>query len=85
MKEVGLWDSRRARKRRICVAHVIGDVRARGNTVRMHVLKLGKVVDEIAEHVVEKRVRRCISIQHSTVRGSFVRRALLVMKHAACQ
>ena len=51
----------------------------------MHVLKLGKVVDEIAEHVVEKRVRRDILIQHRTVRGSFVGRALLVMKHAACQ
>ena len=50
----------------------------------MHVLKLGKVVDEIAEHVIEKRVRRDLLIQRRTVRGSVVRRALLVMKHAAC-
>jgi hypothetical protein len=63
---------------------VSGDVRARGNPVRMHVLKLGKVVDEIAEHVVEKRVRRDLLIQHLTVPGSVVRSALLVMKHAAC-
>ena len=35
--------------------------------------KLGKVVDEIAEHFVEKRVRR----------GSTVRQALHVMKDAA--
>ena len=49
---------------------MLGDVRARGNPVRMHVLKFGKVVDEIAEHVVEKRVRRDILIQHRTVRGS---------------
>ena len=76
-------DSRRARKRRICGAHVLGDVRARGNPVRMHVLKLGKVVDAIAEHVVEKRVRRCILIQHRTVRGGFARQALLVIIHAA--
>ena len=60
-----------------------GDVRGRGNPVWMHVLKLGKEVDEIAEHVVEKRVCRGILIQQRTVRGSTVRRALLVMKHAA--
>ena len=72
-KEVGLWDSRRARKSRICGAHERGDVCGRGNPVWMHVLKLGKVVDEIAEHFVEKRVRR----------GSTVRQALHVMKDAA--
>ena len=62
---------------------MLGDVRARGIPVRMHVLKLGKVVDEIAENIVEKRVRQCILIQHRTVCGSFVCRALLVMKDAA--
>ena len=46
-------------------------------------LKLRKVVDEIAEHVVEKRVRKGVLIQQLTVRGSTVRQALLVMKHAA--
>ena len=46
------------------------DVCGRGNPVWMHVLKLGKVVDEIAEHFVEKRVRR----------GRTVRQALHVMK-----
>ena len=60
-----------------------GDVRGRGDPVWMHVLKLGKVVDEIAEHVVEKRVRQGILIQQLTVRGSTVRQALLVMKDAA--
>ena len=61
------------------------DVCGRGNPVWMHVLnlKLGKVVDEIAEHVVEKRVRRGILIQHPTFRGSTVRRALLVMNNAS--
>ena len=71
------------RKRWICRAHVRGDVRGRGNPVWMHVLKLGKVVDEIAEHIVEKRVRRGILIQQPTVRGSTVRGALLVMKDAS--
>ena len=33
-----------------------GDVSGRGNPVWMQVLKLGKVVNEIAEHVVEKCV-----------------------------
>ena len=75
-------DSRRARERRICGAHVRKDVSGRGNPVWVHVLKHGKVVDEMAEHVVKKRVRRDIVIQHSTVRGCIVRRALLVMKHA---
>ena len=69
--------------RRIRGAHVCGNVSGRGNPLWMHFLKLGKVVDEIAEHVVEKRVRRGILIQHTTVRRSTVRRALLVMKHAA--
>ena len=83
LKEVGLWDSRRARKRWICGARERGDVCGRGNPVWMHVLKLGKVMDEIAEHVVEKRVHQDILIQQLTVRGSTVRRALLVMKQAA--
>ena len=61
---------------------MLDDVRVSG---WVHILKLGKVVDEIAEHVVEKRVRRDLLIQHRTVRGSVVRSALLVMKHAACQ
>ena len=61
------------RKRWICGAHERGDVCGRGNPVWMHVLKLGKMVDEIAEHVVEKRV----------CRGSTVRQALHVMKDAA--
>ncbi len=39
------------------------NVRVSGNPVWVHVLKLGKVVDEIAEHVVEKHVRLGISIQ----------------------
>ena len=52
-------------------------------SVWVHVLKLGKVVDEIAEHVVEKRVRRDIRIQQSAVRGCLVLHALLVMEHAA--
>ena len=39
----------------------------------MHVLKLGKVVDEIAERSVDKRVSR----------GSTIRQALHVMKDAA--
>ena len=56
------------------------DVRVSG---WVHILKLGKVVDEIAEHVVEKRVRLGIRIQQSAVRGCLVRHALLVMKHAA--
>ena len=60
--------------RRIRGARVCEDVRGRGNPLWMHFLKLGKVVDEIAEHVVvEKRVRQCILIQHRTVRGSFCR------------
>ena len=63
----------RALKRWICGAHVRGDVSGRGNPVWMHVLKLGKVVDKIAEHFVEERVRR----------GSTVRQALHVMKDAA--
>ena len=50
-----------------------GVVRGRGNPVWMHVLKLGNVVDEIAEHFVERCVRRC----------STVRQALHVMKDAA--
>ncbi len=50
---------------------------------RLQVLKLGKVVDEIAEHVVEKRVRQSIRKQRSAVRCCLVRHALLVMKHAA--
>ncbi len=36
------------------------NVRVSGNPVWVHVLKLGKVVDETAEHVVEKRVHRGI-------------------------
>ncbi len=59
------------------------DVRVSSNLVWMHVLKLGMVVDEIAEHVVEKNVRRGISIQRRAVRGCLLRHALLVMKHAA--
>ncbi len=81
--ELARVDGRRARKRRICDGHVLSDVRVSGNPVWVHVLKLGKVVDEIAEHVVEKRVRRGIRIQRSAVRGCLVRHALLVMKHAA--
>ena len=57
----------------ICGAHERRDVCSRGNPLWMHVLKLGKVVDEIAEHFVEKRV----------LRGSTVRQALHVMKDAA--
>ena len=49
----------------------------------MHVLKLGKVVDEISEHVVEKHVSRGILIREIAVRGSTVRQALYVMKDAA--
>ena len=56
---------------------------ASGNPEWVHLLKLGKVVEEIAEHVVEKRVRRGIRIQRSAVRGCLVCHALLVMKHAA--
>jgi hypothetical protein len=50
----------------------------------MHVLKLRKVVDEIAEHVVEKLVRLNIFtlFQHATVHGSGVCQAPLVMKNA---
>jgi len=59
------------------------DVCVSGNPVWVHVLKLGKVVDKIAEHVVEKRVRRGITIQRSAVCCFLVRQALLVMKHAA--
>ncbi len=58
-KRQGLWDSWRARKRRICGAHVRGDVSVRGNPVWnlwMHVLKLKKVMDDIADCVIEKRV-----------------------------
>ena len=60
------------------------DVSVTGNPVWMHVSKLGKFVDDIAEHVVEKRVCLGILIEHSTVQGSNVRqgRALLVMKEA---
>ncbi len=43
------------------------DVRVIGNPVWTHVLKLGKVVDAIAEHLVERRVRQNISIEHATV------------------
>ena len=59
--------------------------RVSSNPVWVHVLKLGKVVDEIAEHVVEKRVGRGIRIQRSAVSSchDLVRHALLVMKHAA--
>ncbi len=57
---VGLGDSRWALKCRICGAHVRGKVSVRGNLVWMHDLKLGKVVDEIAEHVIEKHVGRDI-------------------------
>ena len=46
---------------------MLDDVRVSGNPVWVHVLELGKVVDEIAEHVVEKRVRRGIRIQRSAV------------------
>ncbi len=82
--KVGRWDSRRARKRRICGAHVLGDVSVSCNPVLVwvHVLKLRKVADEIAEHVVEKRVRQGIPIQRSTVRCCLVCHALLVMKYA---
>ena len=60
-------------KRWICGAHERRDVCGRGNPLWIHVLKLGKVVAEKAEHFVEKRVRR----------GSTVRQALHVMKDAA--
>ena len=73
MKRGRSWDSRRARKLWICGAHERGDVCGRGNPVWMHVLKLGKVGDERAEHFVEKRVSR----------GSTVHQALHVMKDAA--
>jgi hypothetical protein len=64
---VGLWDSRWARKCRVCGTHVRGNVCVRGNPVWMHVLKIGNVVDKIAEHVVEKRVRLGILKQGNTV------------------
>ncbi len=83
LEEVGCWDSRRARKHRICGAHVRCDVHVSYNPVWVHVLKLGKVVDEIAEHVVEKRVCRGISIQQSTASCGLEHHALLVMKDTA--
>ena len=64
-------------------AHERRDVCGRGNPVWMHVLKLGKVVDEIAEPVIEKHVCRGILVQQITVRRSTVRQALHVMKDAA--
>ncbi len=66
----------------LCGAHVRDDVRVRGNPVWMHVLRIGKVADEIAEHFVEKRVRLGILNQGSTVRRCLVLHALLVMKEA---
>ncbi len=62
---------------------MLGDVIVSGNPVWVHVLKLGKVMDEIAEHVVEKRVLLGIRIERSTVRGCLVCHALLVMKDTA--
>jgi hypothetical protein len=82
---VGPGDSRWARKCRVCGAHVRCNVSVRGNPVWMHhddVLKIVEVVDEIAEHVVEKRVRVGILKQGSTVCRSFVLHAHLVMKEA---
>jgi hypothetical protein len=80
---VGPWDSKWARKCRVCGAHVRGNVSVRGNPVWMHVLKMGKVVVEIAEHVVEKRVCLGILKKGSTVCRCLVLHALLVMKEAA--
>ncbi len=62
--------------------HVYGNLCVRGNPVWIHVLKIGKVVDEIAEHVFEKRVRLGILKQPSTVSRCLVHHALLVMKEA---
>jgi hypothetical protein len=45
--------------------------------------EFGEVVDEIAEHFVEKLVGRGISIHQSAVCCCLVCLALLVMKHAA--
>ncbi len=80
---VGLWDSRRVKKCRVCGAHRHGNVCVRGNPVWMHVLKIGKVADVIAEHVVEKRVDLGILKQGSTVRRCLLLHTLLVMKEAA--
>ena len=58
-------------KRWICGAHERRDVCGRGNPASVwmpvHGLKLGKVVDEIAEHFVEKCVRWGILIPQLTV------------------
>ncbi len=51
----------------------------------MHVLKLGKVVNDIAEHIVENRVCQALGIviQQSNASGCLVLHALLVIKDAA--
>ncbi len=66
-----------------CVAPVRNDVCVRGNPVWMHVLKIGKSVDEIAEYVGEQRVRLGILKQGSTFSRCLVLHTLRVMKEAA--
>jgi hypothetical protein len=71
--------------KKLHLKHVCGIqvVCVRGNPVWMHVLKIGKVVDEIAEHVFEKRLLLGILKQGSTVHRCRVRHTLLVLKEAA--
>ncbi len=64
----------------------VGHLPARSQ-VCLYVLKHGKLVDEIAENVVEKRVARDILIEHTTFQGntSIVLHALFVKKKNSAQ
>ncbi len=76
-RRVCIWDSWRSRKHTI---YVRWDFGVTVNLVWMHVLKVGNVVDEIAEFFVDLRVLREIMIQHTTAYRNIICQALLVMK-----